>query len=226
MTSIFRDCINLISLNFSLINSNKLTDIQSVFFGCESLTSIDLSSSNFSSVIITRKMFYSCTNLEYLTLPNHMISLQNAESMFESCSNIKYINLDFLEYNHNFTKANNMFINCINLLEIKFPEVYSVLETDLTDMFSGCINIRNIDLRKYEVKYVYAMSQMFRNCKKLEYIDIYNLNMTNVHFFKKYYIFEGVGKNTTENVIIIYNEHNVDEDIEYQIKQVTNKLSL
>ena len=146
--------------------------------------------------------------------------------MFESCFNIKYINLDFLEYNHNFTKANNMFIICINLLEIKFPEVYSVLETDLTDMFSGCINIRNIDLRKYEVKYVYAMSLMFRNCKKLEYIDIYNLNMTNVHFFKKNYIFEGVGKNATENVIIIYNEHNVDEDIEYQIKQVTNKLSL
>ena len=173
MDSIFMGCTNLISLNFSLVNSSQLTDINQIFFGCSSLTSIDLSSFDFSSVTIAREMFNSCTNLEHVILPNHMTSLQNAEGMFASCSSLKYINLDFLEFNHKFNAANTMFKNCSSLIEIKFPEVYSNGGTDLTEMFSGCINIKSIDLGKYGVKYISGMSMMFYNCEKLEYIDIF-----------------------------------------------------
>ena len=66
---------------------------------------------------------------------------------------------------------------------------------------------------------------MFYNCKKLEYIDISNLNMKNIEPSKRNSIFEGVGKYVTKKVVIIYNEYNVDEEIEKQIKNITNKLS-
>ena len=189
------------------------------------MTSIDLSSFDFSSVTTAIEMFNSCTNLEHVTLPNHMTSLQSAKGMFASCSSLKYINLDFLEFNRKFNDANHMFRNCSSLIEMKFPEVYSYEGTDLAEMFSGCFNLKSVDLGNYGVKYISGMSMMFYNCKKLEYIDIFNLNMKNIEPSKRNSIFEGVGKYVTKKVVIIYNEYNVDEEIEKQIKNITNKLS-
>ena len=105
------------------------------------------------------------------------------------------------------------------------PEVYSYEGTDLAEMFSGCFNLKSVDLGNYGVKSISGMSMMFYNCKKLEYIDISNLNMKNIEPSKRNSIFEGVGKYVTKKVVIIYNEYNVDEEIEKQIKNITNKLS-
>ena len=171
-------------------------------------------------------MFYSCTNLKYLTLPNQMRSLRDASDMFRSCSSLKYIDLGFLENNSNIKNLEGMFINCNNLMEIEFPNVYTKPYLNLRYMFSGCINIKSINLGKIKGKQIGSMTQMFFNCEKLEFIDISGLNLTDVGGNEKFKIFEGVGKNTTKNITIKYDKDNIDEDIEIQIEELINKTSL
>ena len=93
-------------------------------------------------------------------------------------------------------------------------------------MFHGCTNIKRINLRKLQATHIDGMTHMFSNCEKLEFIDISGLNLTNVNGYEKFNIFDGVGKNTTNNVTIIYDENNIDDDIKSQIEEVINKTSL
>ena len=193
-------------------------------FGCSSLTSIDLSSFDFSSVTTTGNMFNSCTNLKNISLPSKMNSLQTADSMFYDCSSLKYINLSFMGGVSDLKSVYGMFRNCVNLIEIEFPNVYSDLIEDISKMFYECKNIKRINLSKFEGKSNRDMSQMFYHCINLEFIDISNLNLANVE--NSIDIFEGVGQNITKTLIIEYNADKIDENIKSQIDNVTWKTSL
>ena len=59
MSSVFRGCSSLISLNLSNFNTNNVKDISYMFFGCSSLTSLNLSNFNTNNVIAMNHMFYS-----------------------------------------------------------------------------------------------------------------------------------------------------------------------
>ncbi|MBQ3943332.1 MAG: leucine-rich repeat protein, partial [Elusimicrobia bacterium] len=131
-------------------------------------------------------MFCCCTNLEYLALPNQMIYLRDAYGMFDSCSSLKSIDLSFLENNTKIYSFSQMFLDCKNLIEIEFPNVYTNYSLNLEYMFHGCTNIKRINLRKMRATHIGGMTHMFSNCEKLEFIDISGLNLTNVNGYEKF----------------------------------------
>ena len=65
----FKNCINLESLDLSSFNTNNVTDMTEMFSGCSSLKNLKFSDSfNTSNVQNMSKMFQNCSSLEYLNL--------------------------------------------------------------------------------------------------------------------------------------------------------------
>lgn len=74
MKSMFEGCTNLINLNVSSFNTQKVRNMSNMFSGCSSLVNIDVSSFNTAKVVDMMGMFKGCVSLERLDLSNFDIS--------------------------------------------------------------------------------------------------------------------------------------------------------
>ena len=71
------------------LDTSNVTNMSSMFKGCSSLTTLDLSSLNTSKVTIMHEMFSGCTSLTSLNLSNFDTSkVTNMGYMFFSCSSL------------------------------------------------------------------------------------------------------------------------------------------
>ena len=70
MGNMFRACKSLNSLDLSNFETSKVKEMNGLFFGCSLLTSINLSNFNFSKVNRVNHMFYKCIYLEYINIQN------------------------------------------------------------------------------------------------------------------------------------------------------------
>ena len=79
MYGMFRNCINLKTINFGNINTSLVNSMELLFYFCKKLTSIiNLSNFNTSSVISMRGMFGYCFDLLSIDLSN--FNTKNVES--------------------------------------------------------------------------------------------------------------------------------------------------
>ncbi len=136
-------CSNMVSLDLSGFNTEKVTDMAEMFSGCSSLSSLDLSNFDTSNVTDMSSMFYNCSKLNDLNLKNFdTSSVMDMYKMFEGCSSLKSLDLS------------NFDTSCVS---------------DMWRMFADCSSIISLDLSSFNSSSVklYNMEGMFLNCRSL-----------------------------------------------------------
>ena len=115
-------------------------------------------------------------------------NLTKADFLFAECSNL--INLDLFHFNcKDVTNMVSMFSGCVNLEEIRMPKSGTRKVEDMNSMFYGCQNLKNLDLSFFNTQKVVNMSRLFFGCKSLSSINLSRFNTQNV--VNMYGMFEG-----------------------------------
>lgn len=198
MSSMFRDCKNLISLDLSMFDTSKVTSMRFMFSGCESLTSLNISDFNTSKTNEMSYMFQNCKSLTSLDVSGFDTSkVTNMYSMFNGCSSL--ISLDVSGFKtSNVNNMNAMFQNCKNLALLDVSNFKTLSVTTMQHMFSGCESLTNLDVSGFDTSSVNNMSYMFRNCKSLTLLDVSNFKTSGVTNMS--YMFSGCESLTSLDV--------------------------
>lgn len=88
MSSMFRGCASLRSLDLSHFRAARVTDMQSMFSDCSSLVTLDLTSFNTSSVKRMDELFFNCSALTTI-YSNFEWQCESADGMFADCIKLK-----------------------------------------------------------------------------------------------------------------------------------------
>ena len=196
MVSMFRDCVNLESLDVSNFNTDNVTNMGGMFSSCYSLTSLDVSNFNTANVTDMIEMFSGCSSLTSLDVSNfNTANVTNMNDMFSGCSSL--MSLDVSNFNtagvtsmkvmftgcsnltslgvSNFKTANvtnmcAMFKDCSSLTSLDVSNFYTPGVTDMSYMFYGCSNLTSLDLRHFDTDNAMSMDRMFYNCQRLSTI--------------------------------------------------------
>lgn len=92
ISNMFKDSINLTSINFINFDTSHVTDASGAFRNCYSLISIDVSNWNTGNLTSIYEMFYGCENLETLNLKNFDMSKATSyDGMFGGCNKLNHI---------------------------------------------------------------------------------------------------------------------------------------
>ena len=131
MSSMFKDCSSLTSIDLSPLNTGNVTDMSSMFKNCSSLENIDLSSLNTENVTNMSSMFSECSSLVELDItPLDTSKVEQMYDMFQYCSSLETIYVDenwtfelYKDYGCNYTTyidsvvgAGGMFEGCDKLV--------------------------------------------------------------------------------------------------------------
>lgn len=88
MSSMFKTCGKLASLDLSSFNTNDVRNMSSMFNACTNLTTLDLGNFSLEQVTNMASMFGNCANLGTLHLNNSFnVSGKYPQFMFSSCGN-------------------------------------------------------------------------------------------------------------------------------------------
>ena len=150
-------------LEVKLIETKKITSMNSMFKGCQTMVNID----NFSEWDTS-----SVTDMSYMF--NKCISLKNLPDISKwKTSNV--------------VKMNGMFDDCESLLFLPDLSKWDVSNvSDMNHMFSSCKSLKNFpDISKWNTSKVVNMNHMFSDCKNVEKLpDISKWNLSNVKDMK------------------------------------------
>jgi surface protein len=116
MSSMFRYCQGITSLDLSSFDTSNVTNMYNMFYYCNSLTSLDLSSFDTSNVTNMSSMFRDCRGLTSLDLSSFNTSnVTNMNHMFRDCSLLTSLDLSSFDTS-NVTNMNYMFRNCTSII--------------------------------------------------------------------------------------------------------------
>ena len=170
MTSMFRNCSSLASIDLSGLETDSLTNISSMFFGCfalEGSDSVDFAEFDTSGVKDASYLFAYCSGLHAFDLSAIDLSAcENMEGMFLSCIKLKEIDFS----GSDFSKANNvaqMFNSCAELESVDLSEVDFSKVENMWSMFSGCAKLVSLDLSTLDLSNVIDMGSLCRGCSAL-----------------------------------------------------------
>lgn len=102
MSSMFQECSNLKSLDFTNFDTKNVSNMYFMFNGCSTLTSLDLTNFNTAEVRDMNRMFYmldeSSTALTTIYVSDNFVTtnIQNGENMFKNCTKLKGFKKYFL----------------------------------------------------------------------------------------------------------------------------------
>ena len=154
MGGMFSGCSNLTSLNLTPLDTSKVTDMHEIFKRCSCITSLDLTPLDTSSVTDINGMFYNCSGLTTLDLtPLDTSNVTNMGGMFSVCSNLTSLNLTPLDTSK-VTNMDCMFTYCMNIKELDCSKMDVKNVTSAEDMFSCCIALSNLKLPVFSEKLV------------------------------------------------------------------------
>ena len=167
MSSLFKDCQKLVSIDVSNFNTSKVTSMYSMFSGCNLLTSLDVSHFNTSKVTNMSGMFYACKELESIDVSHFDTSnIKDFGSMFLNCSALTSIDLSSFDTS-NATNMISMFKNCQELISIDVSHFNTSNVKNMVGMFQGCSKLTSLDLRNFNTTNVTHMGGMFMDCSEL-----------------------------------------------------------
>lgn len=172
MSYMFSGCSSLKKVDFSTLDTSRVTDMSHMFENCKSLKSVDLSSFNTSKVRDMSYMFSGCKSLKNLDLS--MLDTSNVRTMqliFKDCTSLKKLNMSGLDlskvtkvagYHENGGGYDQemIFYNCDSLEDIDMSNVDLSNVKYLTRMFAHCPNIRTINLQNLYIPKVTSMMFM------------------------------------------------------------------
>ena len=161
LSECFRDCKDLITLNFpSTFNTSSVKNMKSMFEGCCSLISLDLPTFNTSSVTSMSWMFYVCNNLSSLDLSTFNTScVRDMNRMFYGCHSLISLNLPTFN-TRNVINMGYMFNGCSSLISLNLSTFNTSGVTSMSCMFAGCNSLSSLDLSTFNASSVRDMSSM------------------------------------------------------------------
>lgn len=181
--AMFRECQNLVEIDFKKININSLTDISTMFYSCTNLQSVDLSWMDTQNVTNMMQMFYNCKALKNIDFSNFNTSkCSGYAQMFQGCTSLTSLDLQTLDFTlvpsstsgSTTSGLNSLFSNCTSLKSVKFKTQTLTKTPPANQMFNSCREIEEIDLSPITGTFG-NISQMFSGCVKLKKLDIRNL---------------------------------------------------
>ena len=176
----FKNCKQLISLDFSKFNSKNLNDINCLFYECSSLSSIKLLNFNTEKIEEMNNLFFNCSSLTSLDLSKfNTINVIDMSFMFYKCSSLKNIILN----NFNTEKVKDMsfmFCNCLSLQELDLCNFNTRNVVDMKYMFYNCSTIKSLNLKNFHTENVTDMTNIFNKCLSLKFLDISNFNFQHI----------------------------------------------
>ena len=184
MYYMFHYCSSLTSLDVSNFNTSSVTNMYEMFYYCSGLTSLDLSSFNTSNVTNMSGMFYRCTGLSSLDLRNfntsNVTNMSEMFSMWLSSAN-KLTNIDVSKFDTSkVTNMSSMFSNCKGLTSLNLSNFDTAKVTDMSRMFEDCSSLTSLNLSNFNTSNVTNMSSMFYNCSSLTSLNLSNFDTAKV----------------------------------------------
>ena len=179
MSNMFLSCSSIKFINFTNIDTSKVTNMDSIFKRCKQLISLDLKSFNTSNVQTMHGMFHYCDSLKYVDISNFDTScVTNMRSMFSECISLESINLS----NFNTSKVEEMsymFNNCPKLKEINLNNFDTSSVISMGYMFSNCKALISLNLNNFNLSLVNNMENMFKDCENLISLELRNIYVSN-----------------------------------------------
>ena len=181
MNSMFQNCSSLKNLTLSSFKTANVTDMSCMFLWCSRLTSLDVSSFNTAKVTSMSYMFHGCSGLTSLTLSSlfDTANVTDMSSMFSFCP--KLTSLDLSSFNTaNVTSMSFMFNYCKELTALDLSNFDTSNVTNMGNMFSDCSGLTSLDLSSFNTAKVNDMYQMFNGCSGLESLNLSSFNTAKV----------------------------------------------
>ena len=158
----FYNCTSLETISgLEYLNTANITDMSSMFQNCYNLKSLDFTNFDTKNVSSMYFMFYGCSNLTSLDLTDfNTKNVKNMYGMFGDCSNLN--SLDITNFNTaKVTDMGNMFLGCSNLTSLDLTNFNTAKVTDMHGMFKGCSALTSLDLTNFNTAEVRDMNCMF-----------------------------------------------------------------
>ena len=165
MSGIFRDCNNLIEIDFSNFKSKEVKNLNTAFLNCNSLTSINFKNFDSSKVETMDNTFEKCEKLTSLDLSNFQTT--NLKSMFytfKDCKNIEFLNL------YNFNSENLKNVN--NILEGCDEINYIIINDEVAK--NKILNKSN-----FEFNDICNLNEIYFQCKNCNETNNFQIQCTN-----------------------------------------------
>ena len=170
MESMFRSMAGLKDVYLgSGFDTSRVKDMSSMFKDCINITSLDLSMLRMSSVTTANNMFDNCSKLSYVKFGTNIGStaLCDMSSMFYKCGNLASIDLSGFNTSK-VSDMSSMFEGCCSLSVVNITGFESVKLSDVSRMFAGCSGIRKIiSGTRFDLSAVRYSELMFSDCLNL-----------------------------------------------------------
>ena len=158
----FYNCTSLETISgLEYLNTANITDMSSMFQNCYNLKSLDFTNFDTKNVSNMYFMFYNCPNLTSLDLTDfNTKNVKNMYGMFGDCTHLT--SLDITNFNTaKVTNMGNMFLGCSNLTSLDLTNFNTAKVTDMHGMFKGCSALTSLDLTNFNTAEVRDMNRMF-----------------------------------------------------------------
>lgn len=180
MDSMFDGCPSLTNLDLTPLDTSKVTSMSYMFSDCSGLTNLNLTPLDTANVTNMRYMFYDCSSLTNLDLaPLNTANVTSMDSMFSGCSGLTDLDLTPLN-TAKVTNMNCMFLCCSGMTSLDLASLNTANVTDMSDMFDGCSGLTSLDLTPLDTAKVTNMDCMFLYCSGLTSLDLTQLDTTKV----------------------------------------------
>ncbi len=181
MSYMFSGCSGLIrNLDVSNFDTSKVADMSVMFNDCEGLTSIEVSNFDTTNVTYMGYMFAGCSRLTSLDLSNFDTSkVTDMASMFHTCTSLTSIYLSNFDTSK-VTYMSNMFAFCFSLTSLDLSSFNTSNVIKMSNIFRNCSKLTSLDLSNFDTTKVTDMSDMFAGCSRLTSLDLSNFDTSKV----------------------------------------------
>ena len=171
---------NLLTIDFSGVDTSKVTNMNSMFFNCDKLTSINVNYFDTSQVTTMDGMFEKCESLTSLDVSNFDTSkVTDFNCMFSECSSLT--SLDVSKFvTSSAEEMESMFYMCSALTSLDVSNFNTALVESMEMMFCGCSLVPFLDVSKFETPLVTNIMGMFAACSSLTSLDLSSFNTSQV----------------------------------------------
>ena len=174
------------TIDFSKLDTSKVTDMSYLLYGCTSLESVSLENINTSLVITFDSMFRDCFSLKSIDLSYFdTSSAEKMGKMFYRCQSLEYIDLSYFDTS-SVTSMEEMFYNCTSLEYLDLSYFDTSLVNNMNSMFSQCTKLKVLDISSFNMEKISMAKNMFANLFELQYINIYNVQNTEDYIKESY----------------------------------------
>ncbi len=180
LRGLFENCTALISVDFTELDTSKVTDMSHLFYGCKELQTITFGEKfNTGKVKDFSGMFQNCPCIETLDVSRfNTENATNMSRMFKGCKMVT--SLDLSSFNTSkVTDMSYMFSECSATTMIGLSGFDTSSVTDMSYMFSYYTGRVSWDFSNWDTSKVQDMSYMFKTCS-VKTLNMKGWNTSNV----------------------------------------------